>query len=271
MSKTSKKSTLVITCVHGRPEVWKKWLDWNIPIFKKNNCHVLVGGSTEDINCFGNPYLPDLVSWFYVLNQPVGAKFNRTFLEGRYIHARRILNFILYQTFYYDEISSNPDPRSDGDYPGFDQVLLLGSDDLISPNYLEYFEDKEFDVAGVTDFYVHDYQSNRGTRYHNTRKLKARPDDIRLVGAGRIMKTSFLDKIDWKIFHDTKNHSLDMDLDQKIRDTGAQVLEVCGRKENIWMVDLKTSESLNGFEYFEHLGAVDLPCLLKKELANQKK
>lgn len=89
-----------------------------------------------------------------------------------------------------------------------DGVMILGSDDIITPGYLDYVKKQ------ISDNY--DYISNK--RWYSTyltnnnfyvgefRYLKERVDGL---GSGRVYSKRVLDKLKWKLYNFNKNKSLD--------------------------------------------------------------
>ena len=89
-----------------------------------------------------------------------------------------------------------------------DGIMILGSDDIITPGYLEYVKKQ------ITNDY--DYISNK--RWYNTyltnnnfvvgefRYIKERVDGL---GSGRVYSKRVLDKLNWKLYSFNKNKNLD--------------------------------------------------------------
>tara|TARA_R100001163_G_C5067308_1_gene206312 strand:+ start:3531 stop:4298 length:768 start_codon:yes stop_codon:yes gene_type:complete len=89
-------------------------------------------------------------------------------------------------------------------YADVKAVIINGSDDFLSPSYVEkaYSYIKQgADLAGKMDWFI--YDSKLDNAYHIDKRLYS------VLGAGRIWSRKFLDKVKWEIFPIHKNNQLD--------------------------------------------------------------
>lgn len=109
----------------------------------------------------------------------------------------------------------------------YEALLILGSDDLISKNYvkasLQYLKN-EVAVVGKTRWQVLNYDSREKQLYNDFYSFVYNyPTVIEPLGAGRIYSKTFLDRINWQLFY--KNN-------EKLLDTHA-TMKMFSKKEKI--------------------------------------
>lgn len=116
---------IILTCVHGRPEITEIFLD-NIP----SKYPIVIVGDMEDecgqiIAQYGN------TTYLQADNKPLGRKFNKglAYLKDK----------------------------------DFDYVFIAGSDDIFQPELFDYYETLKgkYDYVGLLDFYFHDFQMTK--------------------------------------------------------------------------------------------------------------
>jgi hypothetical protein len=127
---------------------------------------------------------------------------------------------------------------------GLDFVIVSGSDDLFSTQYLRniMFEmQNDVDVIGTKQLFVYDCDGKyRGTLKHITSKI--------IMGVGKTINKRVLDAVDWKPWQYpiARNWGTDSILTRTI----APYVKTTSIVEGI-IVDCKSRESLNKFSMFE--------------------
>ena len=211
---------VITTMAYGRPDILEAWCMnmRNIKVFYKNqidiDIHVTISEnvSKEIVQEFK-------FSWNYSDNYPVGRKANSR------------LQFVR---------TLNPDI-----------VLLLGSDDLIGINYINYCIQKiaeGFDEVAPLDIYYYDQKSQTGAYsrgYVNHRQGEG-------LAVGRMVTKELLDSVGWNLWPDNINRGLD----GHSRDTLSMVRKRSHYFRHIdsetIIIDVKSSESLTNFEMRPH-------------------
>ncbi len=132
-----------------------------------------------------------------------------------------------------------------------DAVLLIGSDDLISKDLFEYYqnnysEDADY-MLGLRDLYYHDLKSSRTIRstdiFYQHKPLP--------IGCGRIFSKKLLDKINWKPYGDMKiSAALDTNSTLYLTQKGINNKTVSMSDSGV-AVDIKSGESINSFRLVE--------------------
>ena len=171
---------------------------------------ICVGGSEEKQTC-----LKANAEFIEFKNTPLGAKWNRGFMEAKKY------------------------------FPDF--CLYMGSSDWVSENWIKELIGRG-DLAGKADCNFVDLSAKHGIRVahwggYNSAERKGEPN-----GAGRLLSEKFLDKIDWRPFINEKDHSMDWAMYRKAVDCSASITtnsissQVLSISSDKWMNKHKFSE-----------------------------
>jgi len=109
----------------------------------------------------------------------------------------------------------------------FDGVMIVGSDDLVTPSYIEaakYLLEKGADYIFLPSLYFYNLQDGR-MHYCLAERL----------GLGRVLSRRLLDMLDWKPWPDGLNKGLDGAMWEKIKEL---------KEVNIVKLDLQTCKKL---------------------------
>lgn len=116
---------------------------------------------------------------------------------------------------------------------GADPLIILGSDDFLSSDFISKACEIKEDFTFFTEWYIHDLINKKDyhLRYRNLFPL----------GSGRVFSKLFLDRNDWKIFDDTRSRLLDDYAWDNVKESdkilinpkGMKLLAVKGRWETI--------------------------------------
>lgn len=130
-----------------------------------------------------------------------------------------------------------------------DGLLMLGSDDLVSPqlyeDYIKYIRLYEF--VAVKHCYFIDINTGM-TRFWRGYKTKRKGEPC---GAGRLYRKDLLERIDYKLWN---NPSLDKGVDSKSWDTIKKTnnIKLINLDYNRVLVDLKDAESTTSMDRFSN-------------------
>lgn len=138
----------------------------------------------------------------------------------------------------------------DGDW---DYILQLGSDDLITNDYLHYAlygMQCGYDLFGVDRLYFADYKTKQACKFDLSTQASV------LVGAGRFISHKAVKKLNYKLWPDSVNRGLDMTSQANLATIGVEPIKlftsdycVCDVKSdvNIWSFDrfAQYSEAVN--------------------------
>ncbi len=214
-----KKEVVIITCAYKRPEIFRIFLD-NFQFLRAQlkyegvNLSLVVAGSEHDdslweTHCFEIAREYKGVTWLEHENDPVGKKWN-------------------YALAYLKKLK-------------FDVVMILGSDDLITPQFvlkgLSVLQEG-YDITGVKDMYV--LNSEDGEMVFWEGYAAARKGVS--IGAGRMLTRELVEKANYKLWDDGLNCSLDGST-MRILSTIEGVREdnfECSERDKVLVIDVKS-------------------------------
>jgi len=140
---------------------------------------------------------------------------------------------------------------------GVDYVLCMGSDDIVSPELLNYYGTlmrKGVDFIGVTDFYFYDTTSKRSLYWGGYREQYRKNHT---AGAARALSARLLDCWDWMPWENKDSHVLDKSMQDKLRIT-PHTIEVFSMKEKgLFAVDIKSSTNMTPFAKWDNSEFID--------------
>ncbi len=145
----------------------------NIDLLKKQTkpCKILLIVSSPKDKLFA---IKNKVDWIYTDNQPLGKK---------------------WQIGLYECKKYNPNA-----------ILINGSDDLLSPNWIEktypFIKKHKYDIVGKSNWYLLDLIEKEPY------KISYKNNNI-LLGAGRLISRNILDEINWNLFPLNQRRGLD--------------------------------------------------------------
>lgn len=106
-----------------------------------------------------------------------------------------------------------------------DALLMCGSDDWLSPNWIDVFIPRlgEFDIVGADCLYVILFSPKelvevKRCSYEGTER------DGEPVGPGRLLSRKILDKMDWQLYSKDLNSSLDINSFRRLKEAEARIL-----------------------------------------------
>lgn len=128
----------------------------------------------------------------------------------------------------------------------FDYILQLGSDDLISNDYLHYAlfgMQSGFDLFGVNRLYFVDYNTKQGCKFDLSTQAST------LVGAGRFISHKSIKRLKYNIWPDSINRGLDMTSQLNLSTIGVtpNILQTT----NYCVCDVKSEVNIWSFERFD--------------------
>lgn len=129
-----------------------------------------------------------------------------------------------------------------------DAVLLIGSDDLLSPNTIQALIDEHengTDVVGLKDLYYYDVV--RDASYYCERAMP---------GAGMFISSVILSRVGWKPWPSGKNRGLDRFLINNLIKKGYPCKMRCiadCRQKGLALVDIKTPENMWSVAEMHHI------------------
>jgi len=218
---------VILTCVWKRPEITKIFFE-QIELLKKYEYEidcVSVGSEGEESRKLCEPYS----HYVEYKNLPLGDKWNA---GARYC--------------------------KDLD---FDYLLIMGSDQIVNPKILDvYYENyvRNEEYVGVLDTYVIDLE-NKIVNYWDGYK---RERTGQVIGPGRLIHKSLLEKIDYNLF-DSLNRNLDPTLDKKLPDPVKIITKDFG------FASIKSEISITPMKNYDGEG-VDFNKFLKEYYAENK-
>lgn len=136
----------------------------------------------------------------------------------------------------------------------FKYLLVLGSDDIISSNLISrvYNElnSKNYEVGGIIDIYFYHLKENIGIYWPGYAKTTNRFGEP--LGAGRFYSKKLLEDLNYRLWKDGLNSSLDSNVYSKIRNKKMFTTKML---ENEYLIDIKGGDeqitSFNSFKNFE--------------------
>lgn len=218
----------ILTCVWQRPQVFELFASSVNQLQLPEGMEIIpLAVGSEGIR---SQLLCEAKGFHYLEhpNQPLGAKFNagmRWFKEK--------------------------DEEKNIDY-----VMILGSDDYVSPNlieaYLPHFT-SQTDIIGLLDLYFLNIPTAQmvyfpGYQDHRTGQT---------LGAGRCLSRQCLNLLQWTPWEDPINASLDHAMTQKLKTLMLHHAELTEshfsmKDSNIAVVDIKTGTNITPFHYLAH-------------------
>ncbi|MDB4726341.1 hypothetical protein OAF54_02800 [bacterium] len=134
----------------------------------------------------------------------------------------------------------------DGHKSDIDAVMIMGSDDFVSPQYIEAC--KGLIASGV------DYIYMDGAYFYDTVSGRMMWAHAEKLGLGRCISARLLDRMDWQLWPAGMENGLDGAMDDKIRAmTGAHA--VClkdARKRGLYGMDVKTDQNLWSYDHIRN-------------------
>ena len=145
-------------------------------------------------------------------------------------------------------------------------VMILGSDDLVSDDFMEYSLDfaKDKDFCGCKDLYMYGANPSRrgwmGLYYFRYRGY--------LIGPGRCYSRSVIEQLDYELWSPTKNYGLDGSVVKRIKTLGPDVRRgsFFMQDEGLFVIDIKTRGNISGIPGGAKLLDEPLKDLLLKHL-----
>lgn len=127
-------------------------------------------------------------------------------------------------------------------YNDFDAVILMGSDDYFDESFLQFVEDNidSCDLIGFTDIYFE--ESGSSNRYYwpgYEGKRKGEP-----AGAGKVYSKKFLERINFDLFPESRNNSLDGMSWRVCKRAGAKIKTFSLKNEGLYLADVKDGQGL---------------------------
>lgn len=214
MGVNSKFKVIVFTPIWGRHDIvriWQKGIEriknyWPEAIEIIPFCMVSNKADKDMIESFGYQYT-------YCDNTPLGAKHNAGAMALKDID--------------------------------FDYILQLGSDDLITNEYLEYalaamVEGKQ--LFGVNKLLFCEPKKQSACSFHLTTQ------SYTLIGAGRFISREAIEKLNYKLWLDGINRGLDMTSQSNLANIGIspEVLEIY----KYCVLDVKSDTNIWSYEHF---------------------
>ena len=155
-----------------------------------------------------------------------------------------------------------------------DVVLLLGSSSWVSDNYLPYMTQfvndnmlvgkEQFNIVNFGETlemlrWLH-YPKEKHRPWHYLKKmpegarkyLKAGGRYNEPIGAGRLLRSDFLDAIDWTPYTDA-NKGLDSIMMKKLSDIGGNYLQVRGQNTQVLKITSNQWGNINSFETYRRM------------------
>ena len=122
----------------------------------------------------------------------------------------------------------------------FDAVILLGSDDYVDVNFVQFIENNigNFDLIAFKDIYFeHPSGFYYWPGYQNNRKGEP-------AGAGKTYSREFLESINFELFPGSQNNSLDGMSWKVCKEAGAKILVTSLKDNNLMLCDVKDGEGI---------------------------
>lgn len=132
-----------------------------------------------------------------------------------------------------------------------DYLMLMGSDNICDNNMLQiYFRLMEsgIDFWGMRDIYFYETKS-RSLKYWPGFKNHYREGES--LGAGRCISRKVLDKLDWKLWNDNENVTLDKSMTEKFNSIKVNNITLSIKEENCFLLDIKSGLNMSRFEQYK--------------------
>lgn len=218
----------IVTALWKRPELSKIVLDYYANNFPNISPLAVVSDDESAGVCAGADW-----PFCYHDNQPLSQKFNYVFSQAKHL---------------------NPDA-----------VIIIGSDDLLSPELIEYYQ-KNYSpdadhILGLKDLYF--YHAKRDWAIHHKGFIANKTKYT--IGCGRIFSRAVLDKLNWQPWGDENiNRGLDLTCSRRLEKLSIGERQVTMAESGI-AVDIKFAENLTRMETFNfNFETVDVSILKNK-------
>lgn len=126
-----------------------------------------------------------------------------------------------------------------------DYVMVMGSDDVISSSLVEKYlahMTKGVDVIGILDMYVYYVKNKKLYYWGGYGKIRSGEP----IGLARCISRNVLNKLNWKLWDDKLNKSLDFSMWQKIKGYKRQTINL--NISGTFAVDIKGAISMTAFK-----------------------
>lgn len=136
-----------------------------------------------------------------------------------------------------------------------DAVLIVGSDDLLGHSYLRIVAagvEQGYALMGLKDMYVFELATLRLCYWPGYEMASYRAGEP--VGMGRCIHRSLLDRVDWRLWEDALNNSLDGSMMRRLApllgsETSPHAIGICAcRPHGLTAVDVKTDQNIWSFD-----------------------
>jgi len=209
----------VLSCIYGRPKVTEVFCKGLVRLKENFGVFPLIVGSEGEASLrFAREYG---LLYLRFNNRPLGAKFNAGM--------RAIMSYNL------------------------DYVMVLGSDDLISDDYMECFvkimKTQKPDLIGTTDCYFYSPTHKKlgyWDGYRNARKGET-------IGMGRTLSKKLIYKLKLTPWFHGINKGLDGSMMSQVLRHRPKIISLSQKKENIFAVDIKSKGNITSFGAYKHL------------------
>lgn len=131
----------------------------------------------------------------------------------------------------------------------FDAVILLGSDDYVDENFIEFVSRKieEYEMIGFKDLYFED----KGDLYYwggyeGTRRGEP-------AGAGKVYRKDFLERIGYNLFHQALERGLDGISWRRCKEANVNVLVTSIKENGLFLCDVKDGQGMTKLESIPNL------------------
>lgn len=198
---------VIVSCVHGRSYLWDIFKQGLFNLIDVFNADVIIACSNQE-EC---NYFKEFTTINFG-NRYLGAKWNAA-IQAAYLR-------------------------------NVDYVMMIGSDDVISPRIAEVYEpyiSEGNPLFGIKDFYALNLETDR------IKHFKGYPLEYSLpIGAGRMLGREVLDKLNGRPCIDERQRGIDTSITRnlrwhKIKDT---VVDPC----EPLILDIKSADSLTAFD-----------------------
>ena len=128
-----------------------------------------------------------------------------------------------------------------------DAFIMLGSDDILSSNLLNYYAqqiNKGFDFVGFLDCYFYDLNSKNMIYWKGYRGQRSGEP----IGAWRCLSRGLLESLNWEAW-DNQHHSIDYTMWNKLKNVKKHVTT---SKNKFLIVDLKNEDNVTKFRKFDN-------------------
>jgi hypothetical protein len=203
---------LILTTAYGRPKVFVSFLKYYLRIKKaypQIECLVVNSeGVLENMcNVAGVHYL----SW---KNRPLGGKWNAGLRYAKNLE--------------------------------WDYLLIMGSDDITNTEIFDTYERwaiADYDLIGFKDAYFYDMPTKNlryWSGYENQRKGEP-------TGAGRLIKRSVIEKLNYELWDGTKEKYLDSSMTKKLRPLKLKYKVLSLRETGDFLMGIKSAGNITAF------------------------